>query len=89
MSAPLPRCISDHIDSCIGYRCVNRYAINDASADWSAAETQVRSVGGKGRSTVVSVKSGTQAAGQKRKAEVPAASEESKKKTRRSKKPKP
>ena len=90
MSAALARGISDHIDSHIGYRCVNRYAINDTSADWSAAETQVRSsVGGKGKSTVVSVKSSTQAVGQKRKAEAPAASEENKKKTRRSKKPKP
>jgi len=52
---------------------------------WSAAETQVRSsVGEKSKSTVVNVKSSTQAAGQKRKT-VAAASEESKKEMRRSK----
>ena len=50
-----------------------RYAIDDASADWSLAEAQVASnlKGGsaiKGVSTVVSVKA-TAAAGQKRKLE--------------------
>ena len=44
-----------------------RYAINDASADWSAAEAQVANLAQGGKSTVVSVKSAV-VAGQKRKA---------------------
>ncbi|KAA1475694.1 DUF699-domain-containing protein [Dentipellis sp. KUC8613] len=59
---------------------LSRYAINDTGADWSAAEAQVRN-GGKGRSTVVSVKS--TAAVQKRKAEEIDGGDEGKKKTRR------
>lgn len=43
-----------------------RYAINDASADWSAAEAQVVNLAKGGKSMVVSVKS-TVTAGQKRK----------------------
>ena len=45
-------------------RTLNRYAIHDASADWSMAEAQVASLGNgtahggrEGKSTVVSVKS--------------------------------
>ncbi|KAM5539482.1 hypothetical protein V8D89_006934 [Ganoderma adspersum] len=50
---------------------LTKYAINDASADWSTAETQVAklsSSGAQGKSTLVSVKSAA-VAGQKRKAE--------------------
>ena len=50
----------------------NRYAINDASADWSRAEAQVAQLasgGAAGKSTVVSVKSSVATAGQKRKAD--------------------
>ena len=50
-----------------------RYAINDASADWSAAEAQVAQLasgGQQGKSTLVSVKTAA-VAGQKRKAEGP------------------
>jgi N-acetyltransferase 10 len=47
-----------------------RYAIGDTQADWSLAEAQVAQPG---KSTVVSVKS-TAVAGQKRKADGPAAS---------------
>ena len=51
-----------------------RYAIDDASADWSAAEAQVARLaegGGAGKSTLVSVKTagGAGEAGKKRKAE--------------------
>ncbi len=49
----------------------HRYAITDASADWSTAESQVAklsSSGTQGKSTLVSVKSAA-GAGQKRKAE--------------------
>lgn len=66
---------------------ISRFAINDASADWSSAEAQVQnnlSIG-KGRSTVVSVKN--IAAGTKRKAEASAGESgggDDKKKTRRS-----
>ncbi|KAI9430553.1 DUF699-domain-containing protein [Lactarius indigo] len=48
---------------------LSQYAIDDASADWSVAEAQVRNTltgDGRGKSTVVSVKA-TGAAGQKRK----------------------
>lgn len=46
-----------------------RYAINDASADWSVAEAQVAKLGA-GKQTVVSVKSAAVvSAGVKRKAE--------------------
>ncbi|KAI0052738.1 DUF699-domain-containing protein [Auriscalpium vulgare] len=61
---------------------LSRYAINDASADWSAAEAQVRN-SGSGKSTLVSVK-GTPA-GQKRKAGDEPEAAADKKKTRRSK----
>ena len=51
---------------------VRRYAINDAAANWSAAEAQVTKVTkvtkGTAGATVVSVKSGA-VLGQKRKAE--------------------
>jgi N-acetyltransferase 10 len=51
-----------------------RYAIDDASADWSLAEAQVENnlkggSGTKGVSTVVSVKATADAVGQKRKVE--------------------
>lgn len=66
-----------------------RYAINDASADWSLAEAQLASnlksgSGIKGVSTVVSVKA-TTTAGQKRKLEEPIDSggKDKKKATRR------
>ena len=59
-------------------RTLNRYAIHDASADWSMAEAQVASLGNgtahggrEGKSTVVSVKSvvgGGEGATKKRKA---------------------
>lgn len=63
-----------------------RYAIDDASADWSVAEAQVRNTltgGGRGKSTVVSVEA-TGAAGQKRKLDdaTPAAEAKSKKNRR-------
>ncbi|KAF8267327.1 DUF699-domain-containing protein [Lactarius quietus] len=48
---------------------LSKYAIDDASADWTVAEAQVRNTltgDGRGKSTVVSVKA-TGAAGQKRK----------------------
>ena len=57
-------------------RTLNRYAIHDASADWSMAEAQVASLGNgtahggrEGKSTVVSVKSviGGEGATKKRK----------------------
>ncbi|KAF8466530.1 DUF699-domain-containing protein [Russula ochroleuca] len=51
------RAIIDSLD-------LSRYAIDDASADWSIAEAQIR--GGRGQSTVVSVKT-SNAAGLKRK----------------------
>ncbi|ETW81501.1 hypothetical protein HETIRDRAFT_64813 [Heterobasidion irregulare TC 32-1] len=63
---------------------ISRFAINDASADWSSAEAQVQnnlSIG-KGRSTVVSVKN--IATGTKRKAEGESGGGDDKKKTRRS-----
>lgn len=47
--------------------CFCRYAIDDNSADWTAAEGQVRTFGPAG-ATVVSVKSTTTASGKKRKA---------------------
>ncbi|TBU61958.1 GNAT acetyltransferase 2-domain-containing protein [Dichomitus squalens] len=49
---------------------LSKYAINDASADWSAAEAQVAKLasGGQGKSTLVSVKTSA-VVGQKRKAE--------------------
>ena len=65
-----------------------RYAINDASADWSAAEAQVAKLasgGQQGKSTLVSVKT-VAVAGQKRKAEGPERGEKkgTEKKSRRS-----
>lgn len=66
---------------------LSRYAINDASADWSVAEAQVaNSSGGKGaagKSTVVSVKTAA-APAQKRKADDAAGPMTEKKKARRS-----
>jgi N-acetyltransferase 10 len=60
-----------------------RYAIDDAGADWAAAEAQVARPG---RSTVVSVK---KTAGAKRKAgDEPDGAAKAKKTTRRSKKAK-
>ena len=52
---------------------MSRYAINDASADWSTAEAQVAKLaaagpGAQGKSTLVSVKTAG-GAGQKRKAD--------------------
>ena len=70
-----------------------RYAINDQAVDWSAAEAQVAKLagpGGKhGKSTVVSVKTGTAPLGNKRKAndaagDAQADTPEREKKTRRS-----
>lgn len=52
-----------HLTELLSYR----YAINDASADWSTAEAQVVNIAKGAKSTVVSVKN-TVAAGQKRKA---------------------
>jgi len=66
---------------------LRRYAINDASADWSVAEAQVTRLakGGEG-ATVISVKTTEPATGKKRKAE--GADEKEKKATRRGKKAK-
>lgn len=67
-----------------------RYAIDDASADWSVAEAQVRNItltgdNARGKSTVVSVKATGAAAGQKRKSDEAASTAGSKhKKSRRS-----
>ncbi|KAF9228155.1 hypothetical protein BS17DRAFT_773162 [Gyrodon lividus] len=62
----------------------NRFAINDAAADWSAAKTQVTKVAhSQAGATVVSVKSSGISAGQKRKAD---GEEGEKKATRRGKK---
>ena len=71
-------------------RRYRRYAINDSAADWSTAEAQVArlakdSKSSAGRSSVVSIKTSTQA-GQKRKAGEDENKEEisgEKKKTRR------
>ena len=64
-----------------------RYVIDDASADWSVAEAQVRNTltgGGRGKSTVVSVEA-IGAAGQKRKLDGAASAADVKsKKNRRS-----
>ena len=63
-----------------------RYAIDDASADWTMAEAQVSNLASgatAGKSTVVTVKS-TAAAGQKRKADTDAPTAKGEKKTRRS-----
>jgi N-acetyltransferase 10 len=47
-----------------------RYAISDAAADWSIAETQVTNIArGTGNATIVSVKSNAPAEGRKRKAD--------------------
>ncbi|KAI9448800.1 DUF699-domain-containing protein [Lactarius psammicola] len=66
---------------------LSQYAIDDASADWSIAEAQVRNTlsgDGRGKSTVVSVKA-TGAAGQKRRLDdATPASEVKSKKNRRS-----
>lgn len=51
---------------------LSQYAIDDASADWSVAEAQVRNTltgDARGKSTVVSVKATSAEAGQKRKAD--------------------
>ncbi|KAH9954956.1 GNAT acetyltransferase 2-domain-containing protein [Russula dissimulans] len=62
------RAIIDSLD-------LSRYAIDDASADWSAAEAQIRNKlaagSGRGKSTVVSVKTSS-SAGSKRKADATA-----------------
>ncbi|KAH7909573.1 GNAT acetyltransferase 2-domain-containing protein [Hygrophoropsis aurantiaca] len=67
---------------------LSKFAINDASADWSMAETQVSKLakGGEG-ATVISVKS-TGTAGQKRKTGMEGGDEKEKKGTRRGKKAK-
>ncbi|KAI0247454.1 GNAT acetyltransferase 2-domain-containing protein [Lactifluus subvellereus] len=67
---------------------LSRYAIDEASAEWSAAKSQVRSKlavgGGRGTSTVVSVKT-SGFAGQKRKADTATGAPDAKaKKNRRS-----
>ncbi|KAH7925148.1 DUF699-domain-containing protein [Leucogyrophana mollusca] len=65
---------------------LTKYAINDASADWSVAETQVSKLAqGREGATVISVKS-TGATGQKRKAEGGGGDGKEKKGTRRGKK---
>lgn len=66
--------------------CICRYAINDTSADWSTAETQVAKLArsGSGKSTLVSVKTAAAVAGQKRKAEKSAGADPKEKKARRS-----
>jgi len=72
------RAIIDSLD-------LRKYAIDDASADWSLAETQIATMG-KGKSTVVSFKA-TATAGQKRKADDTGdGKEKEKKQTRRGKK---
>lgn len=72
--------------------CFHRYAIDDSSMDWAGAEAQVaklaKSKTGGGRSSVISVKSSTPAAGVKRKVENIGADGDEKKKTRRGKKAK-
>lgn len=65
---------------------LRRYAINDASADWSVAEAQVTRLAKGGGATVISVKTTEAATGKKRKAE--GADEKEKKATRRGKKAK-
>lgn len=72
------------------HRCllrINRYAIADASEDWTVAEAQVGNLGGgkgAGKSTIVSVKTAA-APTQKRKAEeTDAGPKFEKKKARRS-----
>jgi N-acetyltransferase 10 len=64
---------------------VNRYAINNDSTDWSAAEGQIANIGRGGSATVVSVKSIT--GGTKRKLEEGSeGKDKDKKPTRRGKK---
>lgn len=66
---------------------LDRYAINDASADWSVAEAQVTRLAKAGEgATVISVKTTEPCTGQKRKAE--GRDENEKKTTRRGKKAK-
>jgi N-acetyltransferase 10 len=69
------------------YQRVNypRYAIDDASTDWAAAEAQIHAAGNqRGKSTVVSVKTSS-AVGQKRKADAVAETPSAKtRKSRRS-----
>jgi len=71
---------------------LSKYAIDNASADWSTAETQVaklKTQGKAGAATVVSVKSAVGAGlGQKRKAEGGGEEGGGKKHTRRGKKAK-
>jgi N-acetyltransferase 10 len=62
---------------------ITRFAINDATMDWGAAEAQMAIGRGVGKTTVVSIK-GSAGAGQKRKAD-----EIHKKPTRRGKKHRP
>jgi N-acetyltransferase 10 len=64
----------------------HRYAINDASADWSAAQAQVSRLAKGEGATVISVKTTEPTAGKKRKAE--GGDEKDKKPTRRGKKSK-
>lgn len=67
---------------------IRRYAINDATADWSAAEAQVTKLTQRrAAATVVSVKSRA-VPGQKRKAETGGEEGGGKKPTRRGKKAK-
>lgn len=67
---------------------LKKYAIDDASGDWSIAETQAAGlVRGSGKATVISVK-GTAVGGQKRKAEDGDVKDLKEKKTRRGKKAK-
>jgi N-acetyltransferase 10 len=63
---------------------LSRYAIDDGAADWSAAETHVKSGT---KASIVSVRT-VGGAGQKRKADGMGQDEEKKKKSRRTKKTK-
>jgi N-acetyltransferase 10 len=65
---------------------LHRYAINDASADWTVAESQVSRLAKGEGATVISVKTTEPTAGKKRKAE--GEGEKDKKATRRGKKSK-
>lgn len=69
-----------------GLLCHRRYAINDAAADWSAAEAQAtKLMRGKAGATVVSIRSGA-ISGQKRKTATGGEEGGGKKPTRRGKK---
>jgi N-acetyltransferase 10 len=72
-----------------GFVDVNRYAIDDASKDWNAAEKQIATIAKEGtagvRSTVVSIMSNT-ATSVKRKSEFRDSREKEKRRIRKEKK---